>query len=309
MKEWTHSDRFDSPITVSFNKFLIWLINWIIHSCASVLGIWNECPAWGRAGHRADALWWMRWHNSVWVRCRDWGQLSYRRKQLPVDYQLLRQDLVLGGGAVLGQSSSFTWSVGQMAFKGVFSSRQVFALQQRGGRSLPLEFLEVWVRWAADSPLVPMVVLTGPISVGLIHWEALTKARYVWGPLPPLSPTPRSVKQQWASGFWSGLLSTAQALWGYVAGVKVFIELICSCLSPAETLWLQLSFKHCLHRGERVLWALLLLWHERYVACVREVTFPSLGFYTHWPGVPLYVVLAVFRSKLVFWDADVSSMF
>lgn len=287
MKEWPRSDRFDSPLAVSFNKFLVWLINWIIHNCASVLGIWNGCHAWWRAGHRADALQWTRWHNSVWVWCRDWGRLSYRRKQLPGVYQMLGQTLVLGGGAVLGQSSSFMWSVGQMAFKGVFSPWQVFALQQRGGGSLPLEFLEARAWWAADSPLAPMVVLTGPVSAGLIHW-ALTKARYVWGSIPPLSPTHSPVKQQRAPAFWSGLLSTAQVLWGYVAGVKASTKLIHSFLYPAETLWLQLSSKHCLHCGEWVLWALLLLWHERYVACVWAVTFPSLFFfYTHWPGVPV----------------------
>lgn len=43
-----------------------------------------------------------------------------------------------------------------------------------------------------------------------------------------------------------------------------------SGLFPAETLWFQLPPEHCLHRGERVLRALLLLWHERYVAMSRK---------------------------------------
>lgn len=124
-----------------------------------------------------------------------------------------------------------------------------------------------------------MEVLNGPVSGNLIHWGARTKARRAYGALPPLRPTYRPVKPQRAPGFWTGLLSTAQALWGYVAGAMAFTELIRSCLHSAETLWLQLPTKHCLHRGERVLRALLLLWHERYVVCVWEATFLSLGFY------------------------------
>jgi len=36
-----------------------------------------------RVQDTADALLqWTRWHCSVQVRCRDWGQLSHRREQL-----------------------------------------------------------------------------------------------------------------------------------------------------------------------------------------------------------------------------------
>lgn len=66
-------------------------------------------------------------------------------------------------------------------------------------------------------------------------------------------------------------------LCGCVAGVKAVTKLICSALFPLETLWFQLSPEHCLHCGERVLRALLLLWHERYVAHGKIISHPCVS--------------------------------
>lgn len=151
------------------------------------------------------------------------------------------------------------------------------ALQSRVSSTLPVEFLELQAWWAADSPWIPMAVLTGSMSSRLIHWRALIKPRVVWGFLwfqltgqssscghlvfgLDSSPPPRHCRN----------MLLGWRLW----------QLIYSCLSPTETLWFQLPPEHCLHCGERVLRALLLLWHARYVACVWGVTFPSWGLYT-----------------------------
>lgn len=101
-----------------------------------------------------------------------------------------------------------------------FGPSDFSAFRWRVGGTLPVEFLELQAWWAADSPWIPMAVLTGPMPARLIHWRALIKARVVWGPLSPLTPAHRPVQQQWALGFWTGLLSATQTLWEYVAGVK-----------------------------------------------------------------------------------------
>lgn len=66
---------------------------------------------------------------------------------------------------------------------------------------------------------------------------------------------------------------------GCIAGVKAVTRLICSALFPVETLWLQLPPEHRLHCGERVLRALLLLWHERYVAHGKRLSHPWVSVY------------------------------
>jgi len=143
-------------------------------------------------------------------------------------------------------------------------------LQRRGGRTLPLEFLELQAWCTADGPQISLAVLIGPTSARLSHWRADSLNQNKIG-----VEFPSYFESNTGQSRNNGLLSTTQALWGYVAGVKAFTELIRSHLSPAETLWLQLPPKHCLHCGERVLRALLLLWHERYVAHAWEVTFPT----------------------------------
>lgn len=141
------------------------------------------------------------------------------RQQSPGVSQFLRQRLVLEEGAVLGQGCSFIWGAEEKASKGIFLVSVTF-LHCSQELVAPLQ----WSSWIYkhDGLLTghksPWQSLLGPHQ--LIHWGALIKARIVWGPLSPLSPAHRPITQQWALGFWTGLLSTTQTLWEYVAGVK-----------------------------------------------------------------------------------------
>lgn len=120
---------------------------------------------------------------------------------------------------------------------------------------------------------IPMAVLTGLMSAQLIHWGALIKARVLWGPLTPLTPAHRSVKQLWAFGFWTGLLSTSQTLWESGAGVK------------ALTVDMFLFVSHRNSVAPTTPWALPSLWWTSSVSASPTMAWEVCGLWLSCPEV------------------------